>query len=1097
MLSSIIVVISLNDWGKETSIVQNAKRDLYNAQEMTINQYYIGSKADIEGKYGKLEIVEPIDYFLKLQEKVQNKYIVERNNIVLSIDNLLKNEVDVLLYGDSGAGKTTIVTQIAENKDAIYISFRRFSSLKIILYLVNSVRKDKGLEPIYIEDTESLLDHLENELVNSSFYFFFDDCEKNIEAVNLLREIERFENKFIFISGVKNLSFETPIVSFKIDTFNPSEIKEFLRNKNIELSIVRLNEVISFSNGNPLYLEYFSRFQLTPLPRDLEVFLNNIWMKLNKTEKNILSLLSVSLTPLTPKIMLIAINKIMNINLNPFDLNEQLESLSGFLDINDGHIEISHSYFLEFIKKQNSQSGLMEWYKGYLGEVLYNEEAFVEAIPLLLDIQDDKIFKDLIYVFPYYIEKGLWELAIRVLNKFITLNGQNMNMETGYAYYHLTYCYNSIGEKIKSQDSLAKAIKIFENSGDKEWLSICQVWKVLDLSNDGRLEEAKKLCLRIMDQDLEEKHIEATLLVNISKFYVDIFEFEKGALVAQRAFEIFGELNDKRGIIASLVNLSICLVQMEKLEKALEYCEILKGLSEEDENKVLKAIVLNNMTICYRKLNEPELAETVCLESIQLWVELEQKNKVAMNLLNLGNVFRDIGNYDQAKKYYLEGLEVANEIELFEEQGRANELIANISIKQGKLEEAIDYAKIAIEFSLKAKDNHRVAEAIVEMAFAQKKLNQLDESAKSYKKSLEYYLLSHKFDEALYSITQTIEMYKDLENYEELNFLWDEIIELIDSKAITLDLENIDSFIELCNSVYKEKQVSSAYLMFFQNALEDNTYIKTNITLQLLSFFKKKRDVDRQSFIDIVTMIVPKLNESNWGNTLALLIEQSGDLMSSEVMFNLLDVIQKNTSRFYYRLLENKDVLITYSWNNNKMFQLRFGDSDVQIFKLGVFISLIMKVNQDLFDAAIEQYYEENFTIYLIDNQLLDETKNDIFEEINRNDFPAIFLGRSDYTIWQPIVIRSDYYTQTDFSSNPDNKIIVWVLMILFNSVVAHFTHKDFDDNKNVNDRRSLVRRVVDFLVVKGEEKVDNELENKFLSKQDILTSFNTLRMLE
>lgn len=1082
------MVIRVNNPSEYKQVVQNSERDIYNVLgNLTVNQYYLDDKNDIFLKVKDIEVTKPINYFNQLREKFMGKNILIRKNYIDDINKILEDESEVLLFGEPGVGKTTIITQISEGKDSIYISLKRFSTLKSILYLINSIRFNKNLDLIHCENIEDALSYLEQELVNSNIIFIVDDCEKNIDMANSIQSIEKFDNKFIFVSRSDNLCFKSSIQQVKVSPFDENEIKKFLQINNLELSIAHFNEIINSSNGNPLYLEYFTKFQIFPIPNGLEAFLRTLWGNLDDFQKSILSVTSLTLNPISQQDLLLAINRLHQSNLNPIDLNKIVKSISELIYIQGGRLEIAHPFFSEFIRRNATNEGLSDWYKKEMGEVFLKGQNLIEAVHLLLNIQDDKIFDELLYVFPYYIEMGLWDLAINVLLKYISLNKNTVCLETGYAYYHLSNCYRLIGNEYKGKKSLEKALNIFGNIDERNWISVCQIWRALDLVEEGNIDVAKKVCSEIFERNLDDKKIEATILVNLSKFYIDIFDFEMGSTAAKQSFHLFEELNDKKGIIASLVNLSICLMKLDEIERALEYCNTLYKLSEQDEDEFLKATVLNNMTICYRKLGNTELAEKVCLECISIWSKFGQKNKMSMNLLNLGNIFRDTKEYEKSKKYYLEGLEIANEIGLAKEQGRAYELLANIFRNEDDLNLAIEYADKAIEFSSKAKDNYRVAEAWVEKALAQKDLSDFKGAIDSYKQSIVFFKISQQDNEILNSIIEVIELYRETKMSEELNDILNEILEFVDKNIISVRLDNINYFINLIKAFYSKEKNGYVYLKLFENALENKYYISTDFVLTFLDFCKTTYRLDSQIIEKNVDMFIGKISDTRYANLLVLLLEQSGNLIDNKAILNILDRISKQITGIYYRIVEPEEMIITFSWNNHIMFQVKVSTSNIQVLKMGIVISLIIKINEDLFNLSIDKFYEENLTFYIFEDTVLKEIDLGMFGKIDSDQFPIVFLQRTDFDIFQPVVVRHDYYHETNYNNKPKNKVLVWVLMMVFNIVNSHFTHNAIDSINHTDIRRTLIHRMLDVFEIKDGIKIINMDESGTLSSEDLL----------
>ncbi|MDA2514896.1 tetratricopeptide repeat protein [Bacillus cereus] len=1081
----------MNDFNAKT-IVQRAERDIYNANKIEV--YYLNENKEIIIPEKRLGNKPVINYYEQLLTKYSTKKLLIRDKYKNEIEQVLEEVNEVLVYGEPGVGKTAILTQISGATEFIYLSLNRFSTLGSILYLVNSIRNKRKIESLECGDIEEAISALEQELVGTNLLFLIDDCQKNIDIISSLMSIEKFNNKFIFVSRIDGIFSRYAIPKIKITPFNSIEVEKYLEINGVELNAFRINEIANISNGNPLYLEYFLKYTITPIPRGLEAFQRAIWEDLDDISKSIIAATSLTLNMLTQEDLLCFINKIHQTNLNFLELNKILSTISGLIDLHNGQLDVSHPYFAEFIRRELSGNGLGNWYRKELGGIFFEQKNMNEAVHLLLDIEDDKIYSELLEVFPYYIELGFYNIAISVLQKFNLLHKERESVEVGYTYYHLSNCYRQIGDLNNAKRTLKLALQTFEGINNESWIIVCQVWLILDLVEDGNLEEAKELCKEISKKDIKNKHINATVLVNLSKFYIDTFDFKTGADISKKAFELFNSLEEESGIIASLVNLSICLMKLEKLDSALEYCEVLYEISNRKGNDVLKASVLNNMTICYRKLGKTSAANSACLECIGIWSKLDNKHKIAMNLLNLGNVYRDIKDYENARKYYLEGLEMAQEIGLVKEEGRGYELLSHLERQSGNLMLSLEYADKAILVSDNARDLYRVAEAWNEKAVTEHKLGRLIEAANSYKEALKIDRMIKQNDEVLENVIAIIRLYEDNEMREELKNFMVDIKEIIYDNSVNVELSGIDYFMEQVIKNFSKEYVEEIYLMLFNNAQQNNLYIHTYFILHFLDF-RKHNVIPRDGrFKEIILQLISSIEERRYGNIIALMLEQSGRLLNKQDSLDILDVICETTSGIYYRIIDNDDLLVTVSWENGTMFQIRVMSEEDQTFKICIVVALIIKINEDLFNMAIQEYKESYLTLYIYEWDLLtEEIKQELLKSVKNNPSPVIFLQSSQCGEYGTMIIMEDYYKKSCYNHNPENKVFIFNLMMLFNILYSHFTHSKIDVAEHSNFRRTLVNRVFDNLKVTEESKILDDEDQELMSKEQLEDLFRNI----
>ncbi|KAF6700421.1 MULTISPECIES: tetratricopeptide repeat protein [Bacillus] len=1048
---------------------QEAQRDIYNvAGNLTVNNYYLDSQKKILPQNAFNSSTKFIKYVDNLNDSFKDKRILDRKSYYQELECALNEDNQVLIFGEPGVGKTAILNQLSLQKESIYVSMKSMSALRVLHYLINEILLQKGLEQYNDPSIENSIVQFEELLAETTILFLIDDCEINKEFVARLIDLEKFRNNFIFVSRTNNILSKLPIQSIRIHPLNEEEVGNFLKLHGLELPTTVLIEVIDSSNGNPLYLYYFVKHQVFPIPKGLQAYQEAIWNSLNDIQKSILSSVSLCLFPLKFEILNLTINKLHKLELNPIELNKEISNVDTLLYINEGAYELFHPFFSDFIKAKLEASGLSTWYQNEIGEIFFEKQNYIEAIPLLININADKVFDELLSVAPYYVEWGYFDLTISVLQKFITLSENKMSIEVGYANYHLSNCYRNLGYTDLMRVHIDNAINIFHEINEQDWLSVSLIWKALDLADEGKIEEAHNLSSEIFSQKPSNEHIEATLLINMSKLYIDTLEFEKGAEVSKEAFGLFKKYNDSKGLISSLVNLSVCLVKLDQLEVALEYCNSLLEVANNNGDEILSATVLNTMTICHRKLGNTNQAKEYCNQCIRIWGRQNQKQKLAMNILNLGNVYRDERDFQNAEKYYREGLALAIEVKSLKEQGRAYELLANIFREQERYDESISYATLAIDNSKAAGDKFRVAEAFIEKAISEEEKKQYNVSIGSYQEAINYYYQSNTYDEMMVPIINVIRLYEKLNCYEKLNDQIQKIYCLFENGVLTANIEGVE---ELLNYIPVEK-VLNFYTLLFEKTIEKQIYITSSLVINFISICKRHIQQGKIHFNKFCEQLIDHIDVKRYQNLLAHCIEQSSILLNHTELLHLFKRLTDNLQGIYFRELTDEDLLVTLSWTSQKMFQIRAHKNCLQELKVGIAIAIILKANEDIFNKCIKSYKEENLSIHVINQSIFSENIMEIPIELINHEIPAIFLRRMDFNIFQPIILLDEYSKLNDFTLNPQNKAFAWVLLMLFNIVYSHFTHSDLDIAENQLYRKSFLYRVLDLF------KLENAIDN-------------------
>lgn len=476
-------------------------------------------------KQKKLNELHSISYFDSLKFEYSEKKIINREQEILNIREELKGKSQLLIYGEPGLGKTTLLYQLFKDLEkVIFLSVKDKSPLSIISYLTNKIRQVEGNELMEFQDLGDALNWFQTVIQNTDYYFIIDDSEQNEDIVSDLISIDKYNSTFIFASRNLSIFEKVGIKSYACKPFSEAEIKEYMEISAISLNLIEFNEIYIASKGNPLYLFYFSHFQIHPFPDDLNIYQKTIWGKLNTTQQEILIFVAIPYF----NISLEEISELTGTK-NPLDLLDQTEGISSLIKNLYGNMEIFHPSFKEFIIGHIKGKGLYKIYCERLGGYYLSKEDIIQATYLLIDSSPEKI-KD--YIFSAYRSFIGWgELRFGEKLLKIKLNYTSNNFEKGYVYYHLSEVNNLLGNKDEFTRSINESLLYLKDS-DTPIYSAALMYKAINLIQKGQLEEADSIVTDAFDKLGKDQTLDrAFLLVNLSKICVDISEYEKGANV--------------------------------------------------------------------------------------------------------------------------------------------------------------------------------------------------------------------------------------------------------------------------------------------------------------------------------------------------------------------------------------------------------------------------------------------------------------------------------------------------------------------------------------------------------------------------------------
>ena len=257
---------------QEANVIYNVRGDL--RIEHTSETIELLAKK----KQENLNNIYSTSYIDILREDLSNKKLVVRALEIETIEGLYDELSQFIIHGVPGIGKTVLINQFTEQHiNAVYISVKNKSPLSIFSYLTNKIRGHNNEDLLECENLEYSQNALRAELQKTEHLFIVDDCEKDFETAKYLIGLDKYKSKFIFITREIEIFKPCNIHSYPLSPFSEDETKIFLAANNITLDIIEFNNLYLSSKGNPLYLYYFSKYQVNSLPKDIQSYQDSIW----------------------------------------------------------------------------------------------------------------------------------------------------------------------------------------------------------------------------------------------------------------------------------------------------------------------------------------------------------------------------------------------------------------------------------------------------------------------------------------------------------------------------------------------------------------------------------------------------------------------------------------------------------------------------------------------------------------------------------------------------------------------------------------------------------------------------------------------------
>ncbi|AKB43958.1 tetratricopeptide repeat protein [Methanosarcina vacuolata] len=1008
-----------------------------------------------------------------LSKEMDKKPILKRENLINQIKEKLNQKKVLVLYGDPGSGKTYLLGLLGSELNAIYISLRNKTAQQVFSYIANhlSVRRNRNPESLPSENEAYAT--LQQELANNSELILIDDVDQNPIVAKLLLGLDLFNCSVVYATRSKEIKLFQQIPKFDVELFNYDEFRLFLEISNIKLPPGKLQELYTASQGNPLYLYYFTQKQVIPYPSDLAEYQSIIWQELSPLQQEIINFIVHSYSLLNTLDIHTLINSQQCVTSTIMETKKLIDLASPIINQTGQYYEIFHPYFKDYVLETADKNNISIHYHQILSEYAIKKQWILPTAFHLLRSNNPNVEKYLIEGSTAASLHGDWILAEEFLQckiRYTLDNGDNYG--EAHARYLLAQVYQEMGKYQYAKREADISLEIFVKLNESEWIEIIRIWSSLIFIEEGDVEKAISIHQNALEfykgKDIFK---EAFIQLNLGYAYIQVSRFREGFKASQRAFDLFTKLNDESGIYKSLVNLAGCVGELGDNELQKKYALEIIEIANTKNLPRLKAAGLNNLAVVKRREENPEAAQNVLEECIRICQKLGITESETINIINLGNALRDQHKYDDAERAYNEALIKAKENGFLNQEARALMLLSRIKQLKGFNEEAIKFGKDALNIYYKIGDYLQIGSALNYMARSYTDLGDYLEAAKSNENSGIHYGKAGQWDDAVSNFDQAASLWNSLAQFDRAFYCVSQSLKCnFLSESDNCETEYfIESFPDEYDKVSEEEYLNLLQLFLKQGTLLSFTCFMYNY----LAYCKRTKYRNGTNYLkSALSLFISELKEtssSNILNSLAISIEQSCDeLLSVYELEELAKNISHKIDHLHYRSHHDgkKIWTIGLDWKQPIIVQIICLSDDSIVQRLAMSLSLILISNKDHIQKTILEFgeiKEKGFSLQMITRS--DAVQNCNMEVSLSEGFPASATGSNvPWGQQQPptfLIIHDDYESITDWSEHPKNKAFVWVLMTMHSSLVSHCIHQNRDMSDLAKKSRIFCEKVL------------------------------------
>lgn len=267
------------------------------------------------------------------------------------------------------------------------------------------------------------------------------------------------------------------------------------------------------------------------------------------------------------------------------------------------------------------------------------------------------------------------------------------------------YLLTEIGSTHSFQGRFAQAIEyleqaelIYEQLNQTHECAIAFSRHGIILTRIGQVSEGINLCQKAlqMAQAVQAEELVAEVNTNLSGIYLNMHEWEKGMVFAQKAYTYYQQQNATLLRHATLNNIITFLWHLDQLPEALRLADELT-IDCEQTGDIQNLIDLKiSIGVLYFERGEYRLAENYWYEALRRVSQTGQARTQAVLLNNLGHLYTRLQEWDTAEEMLQQAINLHAQVGHIQQQADTLDNLAECYRMQNKLDECRESLQTAI-----------------------------------------------------------------------------------------------------------------------------------------------------------------------------------------------------------------------------------------------------------------------------------------------------------------------------------------------------------------------------------------------------------------
>lgn len=1002
----------------------------------------------------------PFSYLDALRTEMKERNLINRPELLKGLLRQIEQDRKMAVVGDPGVGKTYLLGLLGTETDAIYISLIHQTTQRVFENLSNHLSVKRGFLPQSLPSEEEARLSLQDELSIGGSTILVDHADQNNTVVQALQGLEFLGHKVVFAIRSDQLDGLPGMTTYIVPPFTLPEMQQFLSCSQSVVSQEKEEQLYLASKGNPLYLYFFTKFQIEPLPAGLYSYQQALWRQSTPQQQELMIYTALSHKALAVN----GLHDLVNHNTpNPPSIMEtkrRLDETSPLLKISDGRYELFHPYFEGFVRDEIDNSGLSSYFHQQLGAYSAFKGWTVAAAFHFLRGSDNRLSDYLLDAIPLAAIEGDLSLAEEFAVFQIT-QSQRVNdlHDEALSRYYLAQVFQQNGRHHDADRETELAIELFTKNGDNEWKRITELWRTTLRVEEGRAEEAIDALNEALVGYEGVPQFQAFCYANLSFAYLRASRFREGSEAAEQALRIFTEIGDHQGILTSLGNLGGCLGELDDYDRLTPHLDRLIAEAVKHELPRHEALGLNLLAKVQRHNNNPIAAQETLKRSIIICQKIGYVGGQALNTANLGNAYLDQKRYREAQECYIRSLSLAKEYYLPHQEAHALELLARLSSIEGGKDEAANLAKQALELNRQYREPLRIGTSGRTLALALDELGRHGEAADIWEEAAQGYFDSEIFDMTSYCLERAASDWNLLQNP---NRAIDAVLRGVQAAFLDKDPNRINNLLVEAPFTDGGTNVANIYLDNLDLFLTQGANLSlVPFTLNLAAYFKQTGNrVHYERAVEKLMAAVCQNPVIAWLNALAVIVEQSTeDLLSAKKIEEISFQIASSLDHVHFRSEDTGVPVWTLglSWDRPLVLEVVALSENILASRVVFAVALILYANQTSLEKTVQLLggnQEDGFAFQIVTEADFEQQVGIKIEQSPEDDVVATLSeGNVPWEEQQMpciVVLHAGYQQRTDWANNPGNRAFVWVIMSVHGALVSQCTHLRRGDSYSV-----------------------------------------------